>query len=56
MAPAPATKGHADPIEFWPNGTDQALIRRVKTDAEGQGESGQTPALVGALRLTPRGA
>src|SRR5271168_1672396 len=24
-------------IEFWPNGTGQALIRRGKTDAEGQG-------------------
>jgi integrase len=24
-------------IEFWPNGTAQALIRRGKTDAEGQG-------------------
>jgi integrase len=24
-------------IEFWPNGTGQALIRRSKTDAEGQG-------------------
>jgi hypothetical protein len=23
--------------EFWPNGTGQALIRRGKTDAEGQG-------------------
>jgi integrase len=24
-------------IEFWPNGTGQAMIRRGKTDAEGQG-------------------
>jgi integrase len=24
-------------IEFWPNGTGQALIRRGKTDAEGRG-------------------
>jgi integrase len=24
-------------IEFWPNGTGQALVRRGKTDAEGQG-------------------
>src|SRR3984957_1852311 len=24
-------------IEFWPNGTGQALIRRGKTDADGQG-------------------
>src|SRR5580700_11604322 len=24
-------------IDFWPNGTGQALIRRGKTDAEGQG-------------------
>src|ERR1700722_3314270 len=24
-------------VEFWPNGTGQALIRRGKTDAEGQG-------------------
>jgi integrase len=24
-------------IEFWPNGTGQALIRRGKTDAQGQG-------------------
>src|SRR5882757_605053 len=24
-------------IEFWPNGTSQALIRRGKTDAEGLG-------------------
>jgi integrase len=24
-------------MEFWPNGTGQALIRRGKTDAEGQG-------------------
>src|ERR1022692_1939982 len=24
-------------IEYWPNGTGQALIRRGKTDAEGQG-------------------
>jgi HDOD domain len=24
-------------LEFWPNGTGQALIRRGKTDAEGQG-------------------
>jgi integrase len=24
-------------IEFWPNGIGQALIRRGKTDAEGQG-------------------
>jgi integrase len=24
-------------IEFWPKGTGQALIRRGKTDAEGQG-------------------
>src|ERR1700687_4670130 len=24
-------------IEFWPDGTGQALIRRGKTDAEGQG-------------------
>jgi integrase len=24
-------------IEFWPNGTGQAIIRRGKTDAEGQG-------------------
>lgn len=24
-------------IEFWPNCTGQALIRRGKTDAEGQG-------------------
>jgi integrase len=26
-------------IEFWPNGTGQALIRRGKTDAEGQGRA-----------------
>jgi integrase len=26
-------------IEFWPIGTDQALIRRGKTDAEGQGRA-----------------
>jgi integrase/recombinase XerD len=26
-------------IEFWPNGTGQALIRRGKTDAEGQGKA-----------------
>ena len=24
-------------VDFLPNGTDQALIRRGKTDAEGQG-------------------
>jgi integrase len=24
-------------VEFWPNGTGQALVRRGKTDAEGQG-------------------
>ena len=24
-------------IEFWPNGTGQAMIRRGKTDAQGQG-------------------
>jgi hypothetical protein len=24
-------------IELWPNGTGQALIRRGKTDSEGQG-------------------
>ena len=27
-------------IEFWPNGTGQALIRRGKTDAQGQGRFG----------------
>jgi integrase len=27
-------------IEFWPNGTGQALIRRGKTDAGGAGEGG----------------
>jgi integrase len=27
-------------VEFWPNGTGQALIRRGKTDAEGQGRVG----------------
>jgi integrase len=26
-------------IEFWPNGTGHALIRRGKTDAEGQGRA-----------------
>src|SRR6202051_779883 len=26
-------------LEFWPNGTGQALIRRGKTDAEGQGRA-----------------
>ena len=26
-------------IEFWPNGAGQALIRRGKTDAEGQGRA-----------------
>jgi hypothetical protein len=26
-------------IEFWPNGTGQALIRRGKMDAEGQGRA-----------------
>ena len=26
-------------VEFWPNGTGQALIRRGKTDAEGQGRT-----------------
>ena len=27
-------------IEFWPNGTGQALIRRGKTDQQGRGEGG----------------
>src|SRR5260370_35854081 len=30
-------------IEFWPNGTGLALIRRGKTDAEGQGRVAYLP-------------